>query len=439
MVVTGAGPSIVSKLALVWGVVSIAGSGPGCGLKPSDELATPAAAAQGDSATPAAAAQGDSATPAAAAQGVTSTPAAAAAGDTVDPTKDGGASAAGPELTPNDVSVLFPSLPADELWPATLPGRGGPILPANELASFELSLVRELPDEDVYAALRVVSLRFDPCFQHERGGACQPQMRLVFQVPDPAGGFFDGAFHALYAIDPARLGEVATALRELARIAPENAAATTLAVSPVLRARGLQSPYADGLRKLVASCAGGDTLVRVTFMTRTASRSGQWQFGGFEKGKGKLRIAGLAEHASTQQNVTRSVGHDFEYAVIAAFAEPAGRIGTSGSRLRDLDAAARADVHAWALRQEDPAIHLPDTTDCASCHLSGHIARHLEDLDPSLVTPSLAADRAARELSGVERDSDNLRAFGWFGKEPMVAQRTANETAVVLRGFAALP
>ncbi len=351
------------------------------------------------------------------------------------------------ELRPNDVSVLFPSLPAAALWPASLPARGGALLPESEFRRLELSLVRELPEEAEYAALRVVSLRFDPCFQRELGGACQPQVRLVFQVPDPAGGFFDGAIHALYAIEPTSVVAVLHALRELVRLAPENAAAP-LGVSPVLLARGLESPYAVGLRALVTAHAGASALVRMTFMTRTPSRSGQWQFGGFEKalgqpfgpsdGAGKLRIAGLAAHESTQQNVTRSLSHDYEYAVMPAFAEAAGRVGASGSRLRTMHAAERAEVHAWAMRQEDPASHLPDTTDCASCHLSGHVARHLEDLDASLITPAIAAARAAREVSLAERDSDNLRAFGWFGKHPMVAQRTANETAAVLRAFAAV-
>jgi len=341
----------------------------------------------------------------------------------------------GEPLSANDVSVLFPGVAG--LWPASLAGRGGPLLPETEFAKVSLSLVREMPEEEEYAALRVVALRFDPCFQGTIGGSCQPQVRLVFQAPDPAGGFFDGAVHALYAIEPARLPEVVVALHDLARLAPENAAHTTLSVSPVLLARGLDSPYALGLRELVRAHAGAESLVRMTFMTRTQSRSGQWQFGGFEKA-GKLAIAGLAAHEATQQNVTGSVGHDFEYTVRPAFAETAGRVGASGSVLRHSDAGVRADVHAWAVRQEDPAIHLPDTTDCASCHLSGHIARHLEDFDASLVTDAIAAARAPREVSLVERDSDNLRAFGWFGKYPMVAQRTANETAVVLRRFAAL-
>ncbi len=344
-------------------------------------------------------------------------------------------------LTLNDVSVLFPAVPG--LWPATMPARGGPLLSEVSVADIKLSLVRELPEVDEYAALRVVAVRFDPCFQRVIDGACQPQVRLVLQVPDPAGGFFDGAVHALYAVPFDELPGLVSGLRALAAKAPENAAATQLGVSPALSAQGLDGPYGQGLKALVARYAGAGSLVRVTFMTRTLSRSGQWQFGGFEPPSTpsaagtKLAIAGLTPRA-TQQNVTRnfvSGSHAHHYAVMPPFAEAVGRPGASGSSLQ---AGASGDVHAWALRQEDPRQHLPDTTDCASCHLSGRVAQHLETLDPSLLTAELVAQRVPRTTNVGELDHDNLRAFGWFGTYPVVAQRTANETGAVLRAFAKL-
>ena len=337
-------------------------------------------------------------------------------------------------LSLNDVSVLFPAVP--ELWPATMPGRGGPLLSALDFADIKLSLVREVAETEEYASLRVVAVRFDPCFQRELAGPCQPQVRLVLQVPDPAGGFFDGAVHALYAVPAAELPALVQALRALAAKAPENAAATQLGVSPALSAQGLDGPYGQGLKALVAQYAGTTSLVRMTFMTRTPARSGQWQFAGFE-GDTKLVIAGLKPSA-TQQNVTRNIAHDYNYAVMPPFAEAVGRPGASGSGLR-AEVGDRADVHAWAIRQEDPRQHLPDTTDCASCHLSGRVAQHLEALDPSLATPELVASRVPRITNTGELDHDNLRAFGWFGRYPMVAQRTANETGAVVRAFAALP
>lgn len=334
-------------------------------------------------------------------------------------------------LGPNDVSVLFPMAASEALWPATMPARGGVLLPAGELARVGLSIVREVEEAGEHAALRVVAARFDPCFREALDGPCQPQIRLVFQVPDPAGGFFDGAVHALYALLPADWTAVVTELERLAGVAPENGDAV-LGVSPALRAQGMDGPYARGLRALVAAHAGEGNLVRVTFVTRTHARAGQWQMGGVVVGGGKLPIAGVD---ATQQNVTRNLSERFEYVVMPLFAERVGRIGASASALDRLEPAARAQIHAWAVRQQDPAQHLPDTTDCASCHLSAHVAPHLEALDPTLATPTLVASRGLRARGAADAEPDNLRAFGWFGKEPVVAQRTANETRAVLRAL----
>ncbi|MEO8500532.1 MAG: hypothetical protein ABI565_06425 [Vicinamibacteria bacterium] len=37
-----------------------------------------------------------------------------------------------------------------------------------------------------------------------------------------------------------------------------------------------------------------------------------------------------------------------------------------------------------------------------------------------------------RLIGGSERDNENLRAFGYFGADPAISQRTANETIKVL-------
>ena len=80
----------------------------------------------------------------------------------------------------------------------------------------------------------------------------------------------------------------------------------------------------------------------------------------------------------------------------------------------------------------DPDAHLPDTTDCASCHVAGHVADRLERLRPELALPG-----PERELTAADDDFDNLRAFGWFGRFPHVSKRVAAETAAVLRFIAA--
>ena len=361
-----------------------------------------------------------------------------------------------------DVSVLFPATDGAALWPASMETTSGPLLPREAFELNGRSLVREVEDSAEYDALRVVGMRFDPCFQHTLGGACEPQVRLVLQVPlatdEGSVDFADGAVHALYALTFERFEELVTALTALA--APTSAAApdsngnapsrhAPLGVHPTLEREGVGGPFGSALASIAKAHLGPATLTRVTFMTRTAAVAGQWQFSGFEildrrdkskeadpKGQRlegqRLVIAGVGV---TMQNVTRDrhipeADHIFAYTVHPLFADKSGRLGASGVYLAKASPEERQSVHAWALRQESPSAHLPDTTDCASCHLSNHVGRRVEAVSDDLL---FEANRPDRVTSPAETDADNLRAFGYFGRHPQVAQRTANETAAVLR------
>jgi len=352
----------------------------------------------------------------------------------------------GRALLRHDVSILFPLPATDALWRASHAGLGGPLVPETEFAKIARSLTIALPDESEYAALRVVGVRFDPCFRMTLTSACQPQVRLVLQAVDPVEGAFDGALHALYNIAPAAWPGLVADLRALALDAPENVTDLGLGPSPALAAQGMDGAYARGLEALVAAHAGPDTLARLTFMTRTNARTSQWEFGGSHLGDwpgtdfpaaGPVTIVGASDE--TLQTVTLPPTSGFRFSVGPEFADPVGRPGVDTDLLDAMDRPARAAVHAWAVAQEDPDALLPDTTDCAACHLAGRIGGYLEALDPTLVTPALAARRGPRRTSPAEDNRDNLRAFGWFFHDPHVAQRTANETEAVVRALAATP
>lgn len=339
---------------------------------------------------------------------------------------------------PADVSVLFPASP--EMWRADLATVSGPLLPRERFELNARSLTKELEDGVEYEHLRVVSLRFDPCFQRSVGGPCEPQIRLVLQASTDGLTFLDGAVHALYALTPAAFEAAIGALAKLV----DGPSDGPLGVHPRLVREGVDGPLGAGLAQIAKTHLGPATLTRVTFMTRTEAPAGQWQFSGFEilenRDDGRSRtnharipIAGIGV---TMQNVTRNrhvPGSDlvFDYTVHPLFAEKDGRRGASGLYLSELPLAARREVHAWALRQESPNSHVPDTTDCASCHIANHVGRRLEDLSPELGRPAVP-----RHIAINEPNPDNLRAFGYFDTEPQVAQRTANETAAVLSRLA---
>lgn len=350
-------------------------------------------------------------------------------------------------LTHHDVSVLFP-LPTgpgqDLYWTAATIGRGGPLLPESEFARIGHSVTNTLSDDLEYAALRVLAVRFDPCFRVQLTSACQPQVRLVFQMLLPTGQAMDGAVHALYNVPMDELPDLTRGLRDLRSVSGENFAYASLGINPALAAQGLDGPYARGLRDVVLRFAGAGNLARVTFMTRTDARSGQWEFGGFGIGTwpaetdfpapGPIPIVGTPE--TSLQMVTRRIADGFEYTVLPMFADATGHPGVSMETIRGLDAGARATVHAWAVRQQDPHVVTNDASDCAGCHLAGRIGDALEVLDPGLVTDEVLIGRAGRLVGEADGNGDNLRAFGYFGSAAVVSQRVANETRAVVEAFA---
>jgi hypothetical protein len=347
----------------------------------------------------------------------------------------------------NDVSVLFP-LGHGDLWAASSVARDGqPLLPRSALDLPGRPVIRELQGPDAtYAGLRVVSLRFDPCFS---GNPCYPQIRLVFQGLAANGtSAFDGALHALYNLTPDEFAAAIAGLRTLSALAPENERVTRLEVSPALLAQGMTGPYAAGLRDLVNRFIGASNLAKFTFMTRQGGGGDRWDFGGFNlkdfQPGGAFPISGIDGSALVQtvrENGGRGPGPGLPPGAGAAYnysvtpdalhgelalvlSSATAQTASSPDRQRAMDALARV---------ENPSLENPDTVDCAVCHLANRLRGHLETtfaLSSSLSYTGGA--EATRLVGGAERDNENLRGFGYFNDQPAISQRVANETIRVL-------
>ena len=343
-------------------------------------------------------------------------------------------------LATNDVSVLFP-LGRGELWPASMSARdGGALLPRAALDLVTLQVIRELRGSDAtYAGLRVVSLRFDPCF----GGApCYPQIRLVFQGLAPNGASaFDGAFHALYNLTSEEFVNLTARLKSIAPLAPENATVTRLEVSPALQAQSMNGAYALALRDLVAQNIGGTNLAKLTFMTRNQGGGDRWDFGGFNtrdfQPMGGFPIAGL-DGSVLLQTVREGGGgggggQGYAYTVTPSIVRgELSSVLTSGSA-QNAGPSERQRAMDVVARVENPLSESPDTVDCAACHLSNRIRGHLQaTFGLSSALSYTSAAEASRLVGGADTDHDNLRAFGYFDAQPAISQRTANETLKVL-------
>lgn len=338
----------------------------------------------------------------------------------------------------HDVSILVPLPTTGDLpWKASMGANGGALLPKTTYDKIGRSVFREIVDTAEYDALRVVAIRFDPCFTTSLTAACQPQIRIVFQALDGMGETHDGAVHALYNLSANQHADVEARLRTLEDAAPQNRAYAPLGISPALTAQGMTGAYAKGVIKIVTDHAGAATLARMTFVTRTQARQGEWELGGFHvkanaatgfPAAGAIKIIGT-ETIQIVGNGGFGGGH--RYSITPDLADPIGRTGTDALAIPALSATAKTKLAEWALAQQAPLATVPDTTDCTSCHISGHVSNALEAADPRLVS----LDRGPRVIGGSEKTGDNLRLFGYFLGDPVISIRTANETAAVLRAF----
>jgi len=347
-------------------------------------------------------------------------------------------------FTANDVSVLFP-LGRGELWPASMPAKGGgALLPRAAFDLIPLAVIRELQGpEATYGGLRVVSLRVDPCFA---GAPCYPQIRLVFQALTGNGAStFDGSLHALYNLTGDEFASMLQRLRAIAMLAPENQGLTRLEVSPALLAQGTTGAYGAALRDLVTQYIGEPNLSRLTFMTRSRGGGDEWEFGGFNlrdfQPSGGFPIAGLDGNVLRQTvreggrggGGGQGPGPGLAYTVTpgilhgeltVALSSGAAQAASATERQRAMDALARV---------ENPLAESAESIDCGACHLANRLRGHLETTYglTSALSYSSAAEMT-RLIGGAERDNENLRAFGYFEAQPVIAQRTANETLKVL-------
>ncbi len=342
-------------------------------------------------------------------------------------------------LGPNDVSVLFP-LPADGVYTGYLSpdtaGNGGPLIPRAVFDVIPPVNTRLETASDPHGMVRVLAIRFDPCFTATTtGSVCEPEIRMIFQAVDATDGPLDGAMHAFYRLTPAEFAEVVEGLRSLHDLAPENDT-LVMGPSPALVAQGLDGAYGAGLLALVREHAGAATLRRVTFMQRTAARQTQWKFGFFEVVGGAPTRTSIAEIGVDTQTVNQMVGTDPEFVIdpFAVLDEDLTVLLTAESAAA-ADTAMREAAYRDALALENPMMNQPDEAQCAACHVASSVARHAEEsfgLGTMAFAERFETDRALTTSSDTATDPEVMRIFGYFVRRPAVAPRVLHETAHVL-------
>lgn len=353
----------------------------------------------------------------------------------------------------NDATVVYP-LPQSESDMTRLlapqdQGRGGPLLPA--------TLWQRIPpinqgESMVLTArsLRVVAVRFDPCFRIE--GECRSQVRFVWQPIDQASygsttprglEAKDAAVHSFHTLTPIAFRQLMAEYDLLIRRAGGTVGDAHLQVHPILRQQGLDGRFAQGLRQLLLKYCGEGSLSRITWMS-TQVGGDKWEFRGFNLVDGQpVDIVIPRTGNATRQSYFVSLVTDRDYTNGKITPAPAGEDNLN-RMLRDSrtlvinDAGTLRSLGESVVRIENPDIHSPESMDCVSCHSSQVAGSLLLDKlprlaqDPQIVSQAYRSSPLLRDLPTNPTRPRVFRALGYFEKFPVLSRRAVNETAAVV-------
>lgn len=353
----------------------------------------------------------------------------------------------------NDATVIYP-LPQsqagmDRMLAPQEAGKGGALLPQKFWQRLP-ALNQGESTVRTYRTLRVVAVRFDPCFRF--GGTCHPQVRFVWQPIDLAGygssspqglEAKDAAVHSFHTLSASDFRQLMAEYDVLARNALVRRDDLPLQVHPALRRQGLDGRFARGLHRLLLKYCGEANLWRITAMS-TLVGGDKWEFRGFDIVEGQpVDIVIPRTGNAMQQSYFVSLLSDRDYTNGKLSPAPTSEDNLN-RMLRDSrtlvihGADTLLGLGVSVARIENPDIHNAESMDCVSCHASQVAGALLFDKQPRLSQHPQVISQTYRNAPML-RDLPNnptrprvLRALGYFEKFPVVSRRVVNETAVAV-------
>jgi hypothetical protein len=307
------------------------------------------------------------------------------------------------------------------------------------------------PADQTYQALRVVSVRLDPCFQSN--GDCLPQVRLVWQPITPANygstaryGVLeakDAAIHTLYTLTPAMFDKLLASYAALVKATGSDLRNEPLQIHPVLLKQGLDGHFATRLRTLLSKYVGPATLWRATAMQGLPGDD-EWSFTGFNVRDGVAHALAIPRIGTPSQRLqVAQLDHSsFANGLVAPLPDVAeDNYLPDVLRERSLNRIPqRATALAIAIADiENPTRNNPETVDCVSCHAAQAAGSLLSRSRSGLRNqPEVKAHVFQSTLplrnSGLHlADTHVLRAFGYIDRDPAISRRVTNESANVVR------
>jgi hypothetical protein len=357
----------------------------------------------------------------------------------------------------NEVSQLLPLPSVSEFDVLLRPADQGTIGELLPYSAFKLlPLLTDQADQDsLYQNnLKVIGIRIDPCFgEGVNPPLCRHQIRLVWQPLVIVGDqvtTLDTAIHTFHEFNESDWQLVLTDFRMIileARQVHRNDFNDSLQIQPVLRAEGYRGNYWKKLREFVLRYCGNQNLIRATAMTVRMSRL--WTFSGIDRtatGWSLIHIPTLdIERPVSQTFMLTPEGMENleEFAGGISYLPKTEamwfRLASDSKRVKELQSTVEIkSIIQRAIRLENPRMHNPGTADCVSCHMAQTVRLWGEKNFPHWNwQKEFGSDRFKNSNRDLRNNSvnpfqtDRVRAFGYFGDDPIISQRVIHETALV--------
>ena len=338
-------------------------------------------------------------------------------------------------LSMNDISMMQQSISFDSSLKMTGIERARDLVPRALYARLATSHGDIVNDYEEY---EVFGLRFDLCDRMTTGPcpeSADGSLRVVFQpgLPRQTAAAADVGLHAFYTIPAAELGFVVNELRAIARLNREGRTDGPLGEPSNTSIEGRQRLHALLDKYLVT-----DRIIRLALMGQDQRSStphvvfraiehhgDQWD---------DMEVAGTG--GATQQDVELS-GADPSYAVTPLANAPGSFALTLTSAAFNAAApAAQREALDALVAAENPRLHTSTSVQCIACHVSTYLGVHRAQVAVIGLGTLPSRFETTRDIHGTPGSAAispaSLHNFGWLGTDVMIAQRAANETAVVL-------
>lgn len=352
----------------------------------------------------------------------------------------------------SDVSVLVPmpktAQETNTLLTLSSAGRYGALTPDAIVDRLPLLVHNRDKNKTYKSDLRALGFRFDPCFTEGVGPqACRRQIRIVWQPITMSKGALvtlDSPVHTFYDFDEASWNELMTDYRGLLDATPPSGGPATLGVNPRLSKQGLGGTFHAAFKKLILKYCGAKNLSRLTLMSLHPGDN-EWHFMGFDIQDGKMLPITIAGINTIQQVLKTLKPEGFD---LLATVSPEGFSRTASAiyknSLKAKKTLSEQEIQNFAedlLTIENPRKSNPGTVDCASCHLAGPGMQWARlnfpkwDWKGMVARSGWSTDRDVTNTTLEFLKPRRLRAFGFFYADPLISQRTVNESAEVVEAL----